>query len=133
MESQTFEYSALLGIEQTLTKAFQLMTHKIRLPESTVKTAAKALSLSPSMTLLEWTSSKHMRLNPTTSRTMYNISDTSDSHSIPAKYNDNITLNQMETLIHNSTVSLEWCSDCTFNTSLKTDTNMIYLSGSSCS
>lgn len=40
------------------------------LPESTVKTAAKALSFSPSMTLLEWTSSRHMRLKPTTSRRM---------------------------------------------------------------
>lgn len=40
------------------------------LPDNTVKTAAKALSLSPSMTLLEWKSSRHMRLKPTTSSRM---------------------------------------------------------------
>lgn len=86
MDSQILEYSAGNNRQQKQTlKAFQLITNKFSRPESTVKTAAKALSLRPSMTLLEWTSSKHMRLKPTTSRTMYNISETSDSHSIPAK------------------------------------------------
>lgn len=69
-----------------VTKALKLVKNRIKhIPESTVKMAAKALSLSPSMTLLECTSSKHMRLKPTTSRIMYNISETSDNHSIPEK------------------------------------------------
>ena len=34
--------------------------------------------------LLEWTSSRHIRLKPTMSRMMYSISDTSDSHRMPA-------------------------------------------------
>lgn len=58
---------------------------KMKVPERTVKTAAKAFSLSPSMTLLEWINSIHMRLKPTTSRMMYNNSDTRESHSIPGR------------------------------------------------
>lgn len=61
-------------------------TNYLYLPDRTVKTAAKALSLSPSMTLLEWKSSRHMRLKPTTSSRMYRTSDTTDSHSTPAKH-----------------------------------------------
>lgn len=81
--SQTFDLRASWAIK---TNPSGLSAHNNKkIPESTVKTAAKALSLSPSMTLLELNSSKHMRLKPTTSRTMYNISDTSDSHSIPAE------------------------------------------------
>ena len=57
---------------------------KTELPDRTVKIAAKALSLRPSMMLLEWTSSRHIRLKPTMSRMMYSISDTSDSHRMPA-------------------------------------------------
>lgn len=36
------------------------------------------------MTLLEWKSSRHMRLKPTTSRRMYSTSETTDSHRTPA-------------------------------------------------
>lgn len=57
----------------------------MKIPERTVKTAAKAFSLSPSMTLLAWINSMHMRLNPTISRRMYNNSDTRESHSIPGR------------------------------------------------
>lgn len=54
-------------------------------PDSTVKTAAKALSLSPSITLLEWKSSRHIRLKPTTKSMMYSTSDTTDSQRTPAE------------------------------------------------
>lgn len=55
-------------------------------PERTVKIAAKAFSFSPSIMLLvlEWTSSRHIRLKPTINRTMYSISETTDSHRTPA-------------------------------------------------
>lgn len=96
MESLILEHSAE-NVRQHKQTIKVLIANKFSWPESTVKTAAKALSLSPSMTLLEWTSSKHMRLKPTSSRTMYNISEISDSHSIPAKRGNDIGLSQVET------------------------------------
>lgn len=49
-----------------------------------MKTAAKAFSFKPSITLLEWKSSKHIRLKPTTSSMMYSTSETTDSQRTPA-------------------------------------------------
>lgn len=94
----------------TNNNTFQILTNWVKLPESTVKTAAKALSLSPSMTLLVWTSSKHMRLNPTTSRMMYSISEISDSHSIPAKHRHSITITLYQIILW-----VLWCYTLLYN------------------
>src|SRR4029434_2025793 len=48
-------------------------------PERTVKIAAKAFSLSPSITSLEWNSSAHMRLKPTNRKLMYRTSEITDN------------------------------------------------------
>lgn len=55
------------------------------LPESTVKMAAKALSLRPSMTFPKWQTSMDMRMPPVASRRMYRHSATMHSHSTPAE------------------------------------------------
>lgn len=59
-------------------------------PESTVKMAAKALSLRPSMTLPKWQTSMDMRIPPVASRRMYRHSATMHSHSTPAEKTDRV-------------------------------------------
>lgn len=54
-------------------------------PESTVKMAAKALSLRPSMTLPKWQTSMDMRMPPVAIRRIYRHSATMHSHSTPAE------------------------------------------------
>lgn len=55
------------------------------LPDKTVNIAAKALSLSPSMTFPKWQTSMDMRMPPVASRRMYRHSATMHNHRTPAE------------------------------------------------
>lgn len=56
-----------------------------RLPDKTVNMAAKALSLSPSMTFPKWQTSIDMRIPPVARSRMYRHSATMHSHKTPGR------------------------------------------------